>query len=170
MNDSKLPQKLKPYKKGQCPPVPPLLCQWLIPDNDGTAPGATVTSEAPRDFAELLRTRVLFCLNNPHLKNEAVENSLQIPLHFLSTEETSEISSKLALPEIFVLGPAKPTFPGWLGRADTLFFGSKGKCCQLPAFKPAALLLSMKSARQDIVMGREKGRKQGMGLVQKPAR
>lgn len=96
MNDSKLPQKLKPYKKGQCPPVPPLLCQWLIPDNDGTAPGATVTSEAPRDFAELLRTRVLFCLNNPHLKNEAVENSLQIPLHFLSAEETSEISSKLA--------------------------------------------------------------------------
>lgn len=95
-NDSKLPQMLKPCKQGQCPTVPPLLCQRLIPDNDGTAPDPTVTSEAPRDFAELLRTRVLFCLNNPHLKNEAVENSLQIPLHFLSAEEMSEINSKLA--------------------------------------------------------------------------
>lgn len=76
MNDSKLPQMLKPCKQGQCPTVPLLLCQWLSPDNDGTAPDPTVTSEAPRDFAELLRTRVLFCLNNPHLINEAMENSL----------------------------------------------------------------------------------------------
>lgn len=83
---------------------------------------------------------------------------------------TANSCSEHALPEIFVLGPAKPTFPGWLGRPDTLLFDSKGKCCQLPAFKPAVFLLSTKSARQDIVMGRQKGRKEGTDLVQKPPR
>lgn len=83
---------------------------------------------------------------------------------------TANSRSEHALPEILVFGPAKPTFPGWLGRADALPFDSKGKCCQLPAFKPAILLVSMKSARQDVVMGRQKGRKEGMGSVPKPPR
>lgn len=77
---------------------------------------------------------------------------------------TANSHSEHALPELFVLGPAKPTFPGWLGRPAALLFDSKGKYCQLPAFKPAALLLSTKSARQDIVMGRQKASKEGMDL------
>lgn len=81
---------------------------------------------------------------------------------------TANSHSEHALPEIFVFGPAKPTFPGWLGRPDALLFDSKGKCCQLPAFKPAVSLVSVKSAGRDIAMGGQKGRKGGMDLVQKP--
>jgi len=83
---------------------------------------------------------------------------------------TANSCSEHALPEIFLLGPAKPTFPGWPGRPDTLLFDSKGKYCQLPAFKQAKLLLNTKSARQDIMMGRQKGRKEGMDSVQEPPR
>lgn len=49
---------------------------------------------------------------------------------------TANSRSEHALPEIFVLGPGKPTFPGWLGRPDALLFDSKENWCQLPAFKP----------------------------------
>lgn len=83
---------------------------------------------------------------------------------------TANSHSEHALPELFVLGPAKPTFPGWLGRPGALLFDSKGKYCQLPAFKPAVLLLSTKSARQGIVMGRQRASKEGMDLVEKPPR
>lgn len=131
MNDSKLPQMLKPCKQGQCPTVPPLLCKGLIPDNDGTAPDPTVTSEAPRDFAELLRTRVLFCLNKPHLKNEAGENSLQIPSHFLSAEEMSEINSKLAasLPcqKYLCLDQSKANLPRLAWESRRFVFWLRGK-------------------------------------------
>lgn len=47
-----------------------------------------------------------------------------------------------ALPEIVVLGPAKPNFLGWTGSPNASLFDSKGKSCQLPGFKPAVLLLS----------------------------
>lgn len=76
--------------------------------------------------------------------------------------------SSNALPGPLGLDP-QSQLPGWLGRSDSLLLDAKGKCCHLPAFKPAMLLLSMKSARQDFVMGRQKGRKQGMGSVQKPS-
>lgn len=75
-----------------------------------------------------------------------------------------------ALPEIVVLGPAKPNFLGWTGNPNASLFDSKGKCCQLPGFKPAMLLLSMKSARQDTVTRRQNGRKEGMDSAPKAQR
>lgn len=53
--------------------VPAVLCQWHVPDN------GRVTSEAPHDFPEHLITWGLFCLSNPHLQNEVMENPLKIP-------------------------------------------------------------------------------------------
>lgn len=75
-----------------------------------------------------------------------------------------------ALPEIVVLGPAKPNFLGWTGSSNASLFDSKGKSCQLPGFKPAVLLLSMKSARQDAVMRRQSGIKEGKHSAPKAPR
>lgn len=59
-----------------------------------------------------------------------MENPPKIPLRFLSTEEMSELSSgshsERALPEIVLLGPAKLSFPGWMGRLRALLLNSKG--------------------------------------------